>query len=39
LLSVATDYKQWTTNKYMKFVDEAEITVKSGDGGAGCVKF
>jgi GTP-binding protein len=23
----------------MKFVDEAEITVKSGDGGAGCVSF
>jgi GTP-binding protein len=39
LLSVATDYKQWTTNKYMRFIDEAEITVKSGDGGAGCVSF
>jgi len=23
----------------MKFIDEAEITVKSGDGGAGCVSF
>jgi len=23
----------------MKFVDEAEITVKSGDGGAGCISF
>jgi GTPase len=23
----------------MKFVDEAEITVKSGDGGSGCVSF
>jgi GTP-binding protein len=23
----------------MRFVDEAEITVKSGDGGAGCVSF
>jgi len=26
-------------NKYMGFIDEAEITVKSGDGGAGCVSF
>jgi len=25
--------------KYMGFIDEAEITVKSGDGGAGCVSF
>jgi len=23
----------------MKFIDEAEITIKSGDGGAGCVSF
>lgn len=26
-------------HKYMRFIDEAEITVKSGDGGPGCVSF
>jgi GTP-binding protein len=23
----------------MRFIDEAEITVRSGDGGSGCVSF
>ncbi len=26
-------------HKYMRFIDEAEITVKSGDGGPGCASF
>jgi GTP-binding protein len=39
LLFFATENKQWTTRNYMKFVDKAKITVKSGDGGAGCISF